>query len=145
MDSLNNQFHVITLIEVIEHLHESEIEELITFLSKLLHPDGILVITTPNYLSTWPILELLLNRFSDISYEEQHLTKFTFFNFESKLKRIVPRINLSCQAKTTSHFLSPLLAGLSYKTSLNLATIIPAPLWKNPLGNIIISRWSVES
>jgi 2-polyprenyl-3-methyl-5-hydroxy-6-metoxy-1,4-benzoquinol methylase len=145
LEGLKKEFDVITLIEVIEHLHDSEIEELIMVLSELLKPNGIILITTPNYLSLWPVLEFFLNRFSDISYEEQHLTKFTYLNLESKLKRMVPSLKLSCQAITTSHFISPLVAGISYRTSLSMATTIPAALWKNPFGNIILSRWTIEN
>jgi 2-polyprenyl-3-methyl-5-hydroxy-6-metoxy-1,4-benzoquinol methylase len=139
------KFHVITLIEVIEHLHKKEIHNLISVLLKLLHPDGVIIITTPNYTSFWPVIELLLNSFSDISYEEQHLSKFTYFNLEKKLSEVMKEHRLNCNAKTTTHFISPFMAGISYPASRWLATKIPASGWRNPFGNIILSRWSYEA
>lgn len=139
---IETRFDVITLIEVIEHLGENEIYNLFSQLLGLLKPGGIIIVTTPNYLSTWPVLEILLNHFSDVRYEEQHLTKFNYINFESKLHKLTRELKMECQAKTTSHFLSPFLAGISYKFAEYSATKIKASDWKNPFGNIILSRWS---
>jgi 2-polyprenyl-3-methyl-5-hydroxy-6-metoxy-1,4-benzoquinol methylase len=142
VDEFKGHFHFITLIEVIEHLNAEQIFRLLIQISKLLHPEGKLIITTPNYCSTWPILEFLLNHFSDIQYEEQHLTKFNYFMLESKMRELIPNFPLSCEAKTTTHFLSPFVAAFSYKTAVQMATKVPSAYWKNPFGNIILSRWS---
>lgn len=139
---LKGRFHVITLIEVIEHLNAEQIYKLLRQISELLHPDGKLIITTPNYCSTWPLLELLLNHFSDIQYEEQHLTKFNYFTLESKIKKLVGDLPLICEAKTTTHFLSPFIATVSYLKATQMATKISSAHWKNPFGNIVLSRWS---
>ena len=58
---LTTQFDVVTLIEVIEHLSREEIRTLFASIDKILKPGGALVFSTPNYTSTWPILELFLN------------------------------------------------------------------------------------
>ena len=42
----------------------------------LLAADGILVVTTPNYRSLWPIIEWGVNRVSPVSYEQQHVNKY---------------------------------------------------------------------
>jgi 2-polyprenyl-3-methyl-5-hydroxy-6-metoxy-1,4-benzoquinol methylase len=135
-------FHVITLIEVIEHLNRDQIIGLLTQITEMLHPDGKLIITTPNYMSLWPVLELLLNHFSDIQYEEQHLTKFSYYKLESNMKQFIGQLSLTCEAKTTTHFLSPFIAPISYNYATKMATKIPSTHWKNPFGNIILSRWS---
>ena len=89
----------------------------------------------------WPVLELLINFFSDVKYEEQHITKFNYLNIEKKIKNI--GINdLVLKEKTTTHFLTPFLATFSYDLAVRTATSIPSSVWKNPLGNIILSRWS---
>jgi 2-polyprenyl-3-methyl-5-hydroxy-6-metoxy-1,4-benzoquinol methylase len=141
-NEFHGSFHVITLIEVIEHLSPEQIFNLLNQISKLLHPEGKLIITTPNYLSTWPLIEYLLNHFSDIHYEEQHLSKFNYFMMESKIRKIAPDFSLRCEDKTTTHLLSPFIAALSYKKALEIATAVPSAYWKNPFGNIILSRWS---
>jgi 2-polyprenyl-3-methyl-5-hydroxy-6-metoxy-1,4-benzoquinol methylase len=141
-NEFKGHFHVITLIEVIEHLNVEQILKLLTQISELLHPEGKLIITTPNYCSTWPLLEFLINHFSDIQYEEQHLTKFNYFMLEPKVKNLVGNLALNCEAKTTTHFLSPFVAAISYKMATQMATKIPSAYWSNPFGNIILSRWS---
>ena len=43
---------------------------------ELLSADGILIVTTPNYRSLWPIIELGVNLVSPVSYEQQHVNKY---------------------------------------------------------------------
>ena len=73
---IEGHFDCVTLIEVIEHLTAAEIHALFSELARLIRPGGKLVLTTPNYLSCWPLLEVILNRMSEVSYEEQHITRF---------------------------------------------------------------------
>ncbi len=138
--SLKNKFHIVTLIEVIEHLNKVQIFELISEILDVLHPEGQLIITTPNYSSLWPFLEFILNLISDIKYEEQHITKFNFFNME-KLFTELTSSNLYLQEKTSTHFLTPYLAMFGYNMSEKLATQIPSAHWKNPFGSIILTSW----
>jgi len=42
----------------------------------LLAADGILVVTTPNYRSLWPIIEWGVNLVSPVSYDLQHVNKY---------------------------------------------------------------------
>lgn len=139
------KFHVITLIEVIEHLTHEQIRELLGRIRELLLPEGRLILTTPNYFSVWPLLEIFLNRESDVKYEEQHITKFTYFNLEPKLIRVLQRPSFKLEAKTTTHFISPAIAGLNYEMAIRMAHAVPASNWGNPLGCIVLSRWSVNS
>ncbi len=134
-------FDAITLIEVIEHLRQDEIVGLFEQLQRGLKPGGILVITTPNYTSTWPVLESLLNRFSDVTYDEQHITRFNYFSFERKLAEIWPRLldEYDVELKTTTHLLSPFLASVSYEIARGLARAIPHGSWTSPLGNLVLA------
>ena len=43
---------------------------------ELLSADGILIVTTPNYRSLWPIIERGVNLVSPVSYEQQHVNKY---------------------------------------------------------------------
>jgi 2-polyprenyl-3-methyl-5-hydroxy-6-metoxy-1,4-benzoquinol methylase len=134
-------FDAITLIEVIEHLRHDEIVGLFSEFDRVLKPGGMVIITTPNYTSTWPILEQILNRMSDVSYEEQHITRFSYFSFERQLAKIVPRVlhDYDVELKTTTHLLSPFLASLSYEIARGLARAVPHSSWNSPLGNLILT------
>lgn len=138
---LDEQFDCITLIEVIEHLTAVEIEALFGHLARLLRRGGQLVVTTPNYASTWPLLETLLNRFGDVDYAEQHITRLTYFNFERKLRSLYPRLGdeFAVELKTTTHFLTPFLAGLSFELAWKLSRLLPSAHWRMPFGNLVLA------
>lgn len=133
-------FDCVTLIEVIEHLERQEIAELFKQISRRLNPGGHLIFSTPNYLSTWPLLEILVNKMSDVSYEEQHITRFTFFGAFRLLEKIYPTLwdEFELEFKTTTHFLSPFLAALSLPWAMRLSRRIPHRRWGNPFGNLIL-------
>ncbi|MEZ4749268.1 MAG: class I SAM-dependent methyltransferase [Bdellovibrionota bacterium] len=135
-------FDCITLIEVIEHLTVAEIQTLLERLYQKLCVGGKLVLSTPNYTSSWPVLEVLVNRLSSVSYEEQHLTKFTYFNVEKRLKEISPIIGngLKVDFKTTTHFVSPFIAPLSLELSRSVSRLYPHNKWHFPFGNLVLVR-----
>jgi 2-polyprenyl-3-methyl-5-hydroxy-6-metoxy-1,4-benzoquinol methylase len=88
--AVKETFDCITLVEVIEHLNPDEIRALFDQVVDRLEPGGKLVLTTPNYASAWPLIEMVLNKVSEVSYEEQQITKFTYFDMEQKLAAIYP-------------------------------------------------------
>jgi 2-polyprenyl-3-methyl-5-hydroxy-6-metoxy-1,4-benzoquinol methylase len=140
LSQIQEQFDCITLIEVIEHLTEEEIRELFRQVDGRLKAGGVLLLSTPNYASFWPILEIAVNRLSDVSYEEQHITKFNYFTGMSKLQRISPMLTERFQlvGKATTHLVSPFLAAISFREAMRLSRAIPFRLWKNPFGNLMI-------
>jgi SAM-dependent methyltransferase len=135
-------FDCVTLIEVIEHLDESLIRAVLGQVARLLRPGGCLVLTTPNYASTWPILERMLNRVSDVTYDEQHLTRFRYPTFERRLGSIAPGLSaaLALDMKATSHFLSPFLAGVSERIAMRVSRLRQPERWSFPFGNLILAR-----
>jgi hypothetical protein len=98
------------------------------------------VITTPNYASTWPLLEALLNRFSDVSYQEQHITRFTYFRMEEQLRELYPDFDrhFSVELKTTTHLLTPFLAGVSFRGARFLSRLVSHNRWRQPFGNLVL-------
>ncbi len=74
--SSGESFDAVTMIELVEHLAPDYVARLFTQARRLLSPDGILVVTTPNYRSLWPILEWGINFLSPVSYEQQHTNKY---------------------------------------------------------------------
>jgi len=140
LDRLQGPFDCITLIEVLEHLDPAQVRQMLSQVSRLLGPGGRLVITTPNYASTWPLLEILLNRWSDVTYDEQHITKFTYFDVERKLAELYPPFvnEFAVELKTTSHSITPFLAAISFRVARFLSRLVPHRLWRFPFGNLVL-------
>lgn len=120
----------ITVIEVLEHLNRTEINIFFTELVKLLPKGGRVIVTTPNYLSFWCVQELLVDYFSGLNYSEQHLTKFSRYNFKRKIKQIYPDFEseFKCNSIQTSHFILPLIAFISYKLAVRVSKRFHPPL-----------------
>ena len=78
---------VVTLVELIEHLRYDDTLSLLGKLKRVMRSGAKLVITTPNYRSAWPIVEMAVNHLGGISYAEQHITHFTAYRVRSLLKR----------------------------------------------------------
>lgn len=137
---MEEQFDCITVIEVIEHLTDQEIRHLFQSLAARLRPGGKLVVSTPNYFSAWPVLEFLLNRLSDVTYEEQHLNKFRYFDVEKRLAQLYPRLGEEFRLyfKTTTHFCSPFLAWISLDFAAGVSRLLPHDRWRFPLGSLIL-------
>ncbi len=140
LENIDEAFDCVTLIEVIEHLTPEQVALLLERIASRLKPGGQLVLTTPNYASTWPLIEFLLNHVSDVKYEEQHVTKFNFFAIERQLRRLYPPFadQFEVELKTTSHFLTPFLAGLSFKLAYRLSRLVPHRRWHHPFGNLVM-------
>ena len=136
-----NHFHCISIIEVIEHLSEIEIYNLINIANTKLKKGGRIVITTPNYLSAWPVLELILNKMSDVKYQEQHITKFNTYNFKRKLGSIVGDFENKYVINflTTTHSISPYVALISYKLAEKLSSKIKHNQWHFPFGSLLLA------
>jgi ubiquinone/menaquinone biosynthesis C-methylase UbiE len=108
-----NFFDSISLIELIEHLSDREIYILFKEIFRVLKPNGVIHITTPNYLSFWPLLEIILNQISKVSYEHQHINKFNLFN----IIKITKRLRLQIVEKKTFILIGPFLAFFSFEIS----------------------------
>lgn len=141
--SIAKPFEYVTCVEVIEHLGPQTIRTLFLEVARLLTPGkGRFVLSTPNYASTWPLLELLLNRLSDVDYSEQHITRFTYFGFERQLRQIVPEFDryFRLEVKTTTHLVSPFLAVLGVETATRVGALVPHARWASPFGNLVLVR-----
>jgi len=70
-------FDLVVASEFIEHIDTSSFNAFLDEIHRVLKPGGEVILTTPNYLSFWPVLEMALNKFGDVDYTEQHINKFT--------------------------------------------------------------------
>jgi len=114
-------FDRIYCIEVIEHLYEHQVADVLSLFYKLANPRGQLFLTTPNYKSTWPLIERLLDRYALVAKldEAQHVTHFTKRKFASTCERAgwkVRRIG-------TFNGLAPFLAPISRRLALGMEEI----------------------
>jgi SAM-dependent methyltransferase len=73
----NDFADAVTLIEVIEHLTIEQTNIAFSEAMRCLRPGGQLVMTTPNYHSMWPVLETIINRQAEVTYEDQHINRYT--------------------------------------------------------------------
>ncbi|MDC3379226.1 class I SAM-dependent methyltransferase [Planctomycetota bacterium] len=139
---LGETFDCVTSIEVVEHLSPDEIRRLLDAISSVLRPGGTLIMSTPNYLSGWPLLEIVLNRLSDVDYTEQHITKLDYLTVFSRLREIYPSFDskFSIDFKATSHLLAPWLAPLSMGLATGVSKLIPHTRWRMPFGLLLIVR-----
>jgi 2-polyprenyl-3-methyl-5-hydroxy-6-metoxy-1,4-benzoquinol methylase len=130
----------VSLIEVIEHLHPPEIQGMLDVIWQVLEPGGRLVLTTPNYLSIWPALEFAINHLSDVTYEEQHFTKFIYPTIESKLADIWPEFpqKFDVVRKTTAHFVTPFVAQGAYEFARRASVSFHEKVDSFPMGSLIV-------
>ena len=109
----SNSVDVVTMIELIEHLDLNSIKDLLAEVWRLLLPGGEILLTTPNYASLWPILELIVNKKSNVSYEHQHITHFD----RHKLHGMLTEAGFEVQEVTAFMFTCPFVAIFGWKAA----------------------------
>ena len=109
----DKEFDTISFIEIIEHLNFNDTKILISEAKRCLKDDGYIILTTPNYLSFWPLLEVILNKVSKVNYEHQHISKYNYFS----LKKTILKFDLKIIEMGTFITFSPFLAFFSFKIS----------------------------
>lgn len=105
----DSSFQAVTCVELIEHLNNSENARLMAEVFRVLRPGGNWIVTTPNYHSLWPLLELALNLWSPVKYNEQHLTRF----HKRSLRLHLENAGWKVELLRTFFVLSPFLAWIS--------------------------------
>jgi SAM-dependent methyltransferase len=109
----DSSFSTVSCIEVVEHLSwETDISTL-QELYRVLQPGGKLILTTPNYQSGWPVLEWCVNRIATVTYEEQHICKFS----AAKLATLLERAGFRNVTIRPFIFFAPFLAAVHWKLS----------------------------
>jgi 2-polyprenyl-3-methyl-5-hydroxy-6-metoxy-1,4-benzoquinol methylase len=114
-------FDKIYSIEVIEHLYEDQVADVLSLFYKLANPGAQLFITTPNYRSAWPFIEWLLDRFGLVAQldEAQHVTHFT----KRRLVAVCEHTGWTVRHIGTFNGLAPFLAPISRRLALGLEQI----------------------
>ena len=77
----------ISMIELIEHIDNRDLNHLLKECKRVLNKNGNIYLSTPNYLSLWPILEFFLNKVSPVDYKHEHINKFNKKRLASVMKK----------------------------------------------------------
>lgn len=127
-------FDIITLIEVIEHLDTTASAAVLADAYRLLRPGGVLVVTTPNYASLWPLLEWMVNKVGEVSYEDQHITRLR----PDTLATLITQAGFAGATIEAFHWLSPFAAALGWGAAET--AYVAEPDWlRQRLGNLLFA------
>tara|TARA_S200000501_G_C20609682_1_gene649707 strand:+ start:60 stop:764 length:705 start_codon:yes stop_codon:yes gene_type:complete len=113
----------ISLIELIEHIDDEDVNFLLKECRRVLKKDGELYLSTPNYHSLWPLLEIVLNLISPVDYKHEHINKFN----KKKLKKTLQKNGFKILELNSFILCAPFLAPFSFKISMlmiNLENLI---------------------
>jgi 2-polyprenyl-3-methyl-5-hydroxy-6-metoxy-1,4-benzoquinol methylase len=127
-------FDIATCVELLEHLTPAEGKTLLLEAKRVIKPDGLLLLSTPDYGGAWPMLEWILNRRGDVSYEDQHITHYT----KASLKLFLEQAGYKDVRVERYLFLSPFLAPLGWGFSDWFAKVEPRWL-TNHLGFLLFA------
>lgn len=118
MDILNlslkkTDYTKIVMTEVIEHFSEKEGRNILRSLHKHLKPGGKILITTPNYKSSWALMEPLMDilNLSPKLWGDQHLMKYN----PHRLAHLLNLAGFTVEKKGTLNLISPFIALFSPK------------------------------
>lgn len=102
-------FDIVTVIELVEHLEQKEVHDLLIKAYSALKPGGRIIVSTPDYDGLWPALELVVNRFGQVSYEGQHINRFN----QRRLGSALIDAGFQIEGLRRFMFLAPFLAAVS--------------------------------
>jgi len=120
----DNHFDSVSLVELVEHIPEGQIQDLLREVRRVLKPGGKVVLTTPNYRSLWPLLEWLVNRLGPVSYEDQHITRFN----RRRLRDTMEQAGFHDIAVVGFQLLAPFVAAVGWRFADVVSALEPAPL-----------------
>ena len=117
-------YDVATAVEVVEHLAPAEVDDVLRATIERLRPGGKLIVTTPNLRSAWPLVEILVNRFGEVSYASQHIDRFT----PGLLRQLLQDLGLKDVRVDPYLALAPFAAPLGWRLADMLARLERGPL-----------------
>lgn len=115
----DNTFDCITMVEVLEHIDRKDAIKTLKRLNKLLKSGGSLMLTTPNYISLWPIIESIWNRINPVDYAKLHKNKMTI----RKIRKFLEQSDFNNIETKTFFIISPFLAFLPYRIAEKIGEI----------------------
>lgn len=128
-------FDVVTLVEVIEHLTPETVENLLMEAFRVLKPEGRLFLSTPNYGSLWPLLEKVVNRNAEVTYEEQHINLYK----RNRLRQEIIAVGFKQVEVRAYQFLAPFLASLSWSLA-DQFNIVDRSIFSSRIGFLLFAE-----
>lgn len=92
-----------TSIEMIEHIPPDEVSQFFAQVFSTLESGGIFVVTTPNYRSGWPLLELIVSLVTQQNYLKQHINRY----HNKRLEIELTQAGFEVMAVTSYMYLEP--------------------------------------
>lgn len=127
-------FDRVSLVELVEHLDDAAVSQLLGEAFRVLKPHGRIVLTTPNYRSAWPLVEYLLNRLGEVDYRRQHINRFD----RQRLRSALQRAGFAAITLEAYQFAAPFAAALGWRFADLVARLEPAPLTRR-IGMLLIA------
>ena len=129
----SGSFDVAVVSHLIEHVEnpENDLREI----NRALRRNGTLILTTPNYLSLWPLAEMVFDRTmaeKNYSLDEQHISRFT----ASSIKKPVESTGFEIESLKTLYIFSLGAAVLSRRLGEALFALDKA-LDSLPIGMVV--------
>jgi 2-polyprenyl-3-methyl-5-hydroxy-6-metoxy-1,4-benzoquinol methylase len=106
-------FDAATCLEVIELVYPDQVRTLLRSLFQHVRPGGRVLVTTPNYRGTWPVVEWLADRAGKTARmdADQHVTRF----HARMLRRFLEQAGFRVDDLRAYCGLAPFVAGVSWK------------------------------
>lgn len=133
-----NRYDVVLLLDVIEHIDNKTIAELLKHVGKIITRNGIFIVTTPNYKGIWPITECVVERFGLVPRMSnvQHINKFNKKSLLSKFSEFGYK-NTFLTTINTYSFLFPNKALAKKLVSLEMRFYLP-------FGNLLLGAFRFD-
>lgn len=110
-------YDVVTIVEVIEHLAPAELDGVLRTTVERLRLGGKLVVTTPNFRSAWPLVEVFVDHLGELNYAPQHINNFT----PHRLRQLLLDLGLEDVRVHPYLALAPFAAALGWRLADMLA------------------------
>jgi 2-polyprenyl-3-methyl-5-hydroxy-6-metoxy-1,4-benzoquinol methylase len=120
----DDAFDIVSLIELIEHLHHEDNVALLSDALRVTRPGGQVFVSTPNYGSCWPWVEKLVSRRGAVDYTDQHITHYN----RQSLIDLLMEAGANDVTVEGYMFLAPFTAALSWRFADFVESLEPAIL-----------------
>lgn len=111
----------VTMIELVEHLDDGALSQLLGESMRVLSPGGRLIVTTPNYAGAWPLVEWLINRAGPVDYAQQHINRFN----RQRLAETLSAAGFTEVTVGAYQFAAPFAASLGWAMADRVAALEP--------------------